>query len=205
MPNRFVARHRASVRSALRYAATLLLIAAALVACTVWPTLRGWWETVVPAALASAIAALLVFAVVVNTPLELIPFVALYFDRDVGAGPVPGGFGRALYREAALSQFESPDPLRTLQSPEWHAPEAALPVLERLLAERPSDPEPRVACRPPCVRRCWQSELLLQRVELGRGHQCARRGAASRRHERAPLFLSRRRRPRAVSQKGQRV
>jgi hypothetical protein len=30
--------------------------------------------------------------------------------------------------------------LRTLQPPEWHAPEAALPVLERLLADRPSDP-----------------------------------------------------------------
>ncbi len=126
--------------SALRHSATLLLIAAALVACTVWPTLSGWWETVVPAALASAVAALLVLAVVVNTPLELVPYVALYFDRDVGAGPVPGGFGRALYREAALSQFESPDPLRTQQQPEWHAPEPALPVLERLLAERPSDP-----------------------------------------------------------------
>ena len=141
MPNRFVARHGASVRSALRYAATLLLIAAALVACTVWPTLRGWWETVVPAALASAIAALLVFAVVVNTPLEA----SFPSSRCTSiATSAPGRCRAALAAPSTARRrcrsSSRPTPLRTLQSPEWHAPEAALPVLERLLAERPSDP-----------------------------------------------------------------
>lgn len=140
MLNRFVLRHRRQLLAGLRYAATLLLLAALLVACTVWPMLRGWWDTAIPAAIGSAIAALLVFAVAVNAPLEFIPYVALYFDREPTLERRPRGFGRALYREAALSEFESPDPLDTHQAPLWHAPEAALPVVERLLAERPSDP-----------------------------------------------------------------
>ena len=57
--------------------------------------------------------------------------------RRAGAGrlrPRPLPRGRAV---AVRVAGESP---RTQQQPEWHAPEPALPVLERLLAERPSDP-----------------------------------------------------------------
>lgn len=134
MLNRFAERHRRKLWAGLRYSGLLLLIAGLLLACTVLPMLRGWWDTAVPAAIASAIAALLLFAVAVNTPLEFIPYVALYFDRELGVGPVPRGFGRALYRETALSEFESPDPLDTHRAPAWHAPEAALPAVEHLLA-----------------------------------------------------------------------
>jgi hypothetical protein len=90
----------------------------------------------------------LLFAVIVNTPLEAIAYVALYLDRDPYSLPLPPrGFGRALYRESRrldamareagltpLSEFESADPLDTHQLPVWHAPEAALVSVERLLA-----------------------------------------------------------------------
>jgi len=149
----FVQRRRRNLWSSLRYSGLLLLIAGLLLACTVAPMLRGWWDTAIPAALGSAIAALLVFAVAVNAPLEAVAYVTLYFDRDPYAMPrSPRGFGRALYRESGrldaiaraagltpLSEFESADPLETREAPVWHAPEAALPTVEHLLAH--ADPK----------------------------------------------------------------
>ena len=134
--------------ASLRYSGWLLLISGLLLACTVGPLYLGWWDTALPTAIGSAIAALLLFAVVVNTPLELLAGVRLYFDRDHYQLPHPAfGFGRALYRESGrldamareagltpLSDFESPDPLDTREVPVWHSPEAALPTVVHLLA-----------------------------------------------------------------------
>ncbi len=146
--NRFALRHRQRFMASLRYSGLLLLISGLLLACTVGPLYLGWWDTALPAAIASAIAALLLFAVVVNTPLEAIAYVGLYFDRDHYKLPRPPfSFGRALYRESGrldamareagltpLSDFESRDPLDTRQLPAWHPPEAALLTIEHLLA-----------------------------------------------------------------------
>ncbi len=144
----FALRRRRNLRSSLRYSGLLLLIAGLLLACTVLPMLRGWWDTAIPAALGSAIATLIVFAVAVNTPLEAFAYVALYLDRDpYSLPPPPRGFGRSIYREsgrldamareaglAPLSEFESADPLDTRELPAWHAPQAALPTVEHLIA-----------------------------------------------------------------------
>jgi hypothetical protein len=144
---RFAQRHRQNLRAALRHSGWLLLISGLLLACTVAPLPLGWWDTVLPAAIGSAIAALLLFAVIVNTPLESIASIALYFDRDHYTLPHPkSGFGRALYLESGrldamaqevglvpLSEFESPDPLATHEVPVWHSPDAALPTVEYLL------------------------------------------------------------------------
>lgn len=145
---RFALRHRQKLMASLRYSGWLLLISGLLLACTVGPFYLGWWDTAVPAGIASAIAALLLFAVVVNTPLEAIAYVGLYFDREPDRLSFRSlGFGRALYRESGrldamardagltpLSDFESPDPLDTRQVPTWHLPEAALPTVDHLLA-----------------------------------------------------------------------
>ena len=146
--SRFALRRRQKLMASLRYSGWLLLISGLLLACTVGPLYLGWWDAALPAAIGSAIAALLVFAVVVNTPLEAIAYVGLYFDRERDKLPYPAfGFGRALYRESGrldamareagltpLSDFESPDPLDTHELPVWHPPEAALPTVEHLLA-----------------------------------------------------------------------
>lgn len=145
---RFALRRRQKFMASLRYSGWLVLISGLLLACTVGPLYLGWWDTALPAAFGSAIAALLLFAVIVNTPLEAFVYVGLYLDRDPYSLPrPPSGFGRALYHESArldaiareaglppLSEFESPDPLDTHELPVWHPPEAALPTVEHLLA-----------------------------------------------------------------------
>jgi len=146
--SRFVLRRREKLRSSLRHAAWLLLVSILLVACTVGPLYLGWWDAAWPAAIGSAIAALILFAVILFTPLEAIAYVAVYIDRDPYSLPLPPrGFGRALYRESdrldamareagltPLSGFESADPLDTHELPAWHAPDAALPTVEHLIA-----------------------------------------------------------------------
>jgi hypothetical protein len=143
-----VRRRRENLRSSLRHAGWLVLISVLLLACTVGPHYLGWWDTALPAAIGSAIAALILFAVIVNTPLEAIAYVAVYIDRDPYSLPLPPrGFGRALYRESGrldamaseagltpLSEFESADPLATHELPVWHAPDAALPTVELLFS-----------------------------------------------------------------------
>jgi hypothetical protein len=146
LARRFAERRRASLLSALRYGGWLTLVAALLVGATVAPLIAGWWHTAIPAAIGSAIAALLLFAVAVNLPLELIPYVALYIERDDYRPPPPRGFGRMLYRHSGaldalaaeaglppLSGFDSHDPLDTREPPAWHAAQAALPTVEHLL------------------------------------------------------------------------
>ena len=146
---RFAQRHRQKWRASLRFGGRLLLISVLLVASTVGPLYLGWWETALPAAIGTAIAALLLLAAVVNVPLEAVVFISLVFDRAVVPLPcATHSFGRALYRESGrfdamardaglplFSDFESPDPLDTHELPLWHAPEAALPTVEYLLAQ----------------------------------------------------------------------
>lgn len=146
----FAASRRRKFLSSLRHAARLLVISALLLAATVLPLHLGWWDSALPAAIGTAIAALLVFAVVVNTPLEAVAYVTLYADRDPYSRPrpEPRGFGRVLYRASGrldetaraagltpLSAFESPDPLETFEAPRWHSPAAALPTVEHLLTQ----------------------------------------------------------------------
>ena len=145
----FAQRHRQKWRASLRYGGRLLLISVLLVAVTVAPLYLGWWESALPAAFGSAIAALLLFAVVVNVPLEAFAFVRLIFDREVDPLPcTTHSFGRALYGESGrfdamagdaglplFSDFESPDPLDTRELPVWHAPDSALPTIQHLLAQ----------------------------------------------------------------------
>jgi len=146
----FAASRRRKLWSSLRYAGALLAIGALLLACTVLPLHLGWWDSALPAALGTAIAVLLAFAVVVMTPLEAVAYVTLYADRDPHdrPRPQPRGFGRILYREsgrldevaraaglAPLSEFESPDPLETHEAPHWHSPAAALATVEYLLTQ----------------------------------------------------------------------
>lgn len=144
----FVLRRRRKLWSSLRYAGLLVLISAVLVGATAGPLYLGWWDAALPAAIGSAIAAVILVAVVVNTPLEAFAYVHLYVDRDPYSLPrAPRGFGRALYREsvrldaiardaglAPLSHFESADPLETREAPVWHEPEAILPTVEHLLS-----------------------------------------------------------------------
>jgi hypothetical protein len=138
---------RAKLRRSLRHSGMLVLIAASVFAGTVGPLYAGLWDAALPAAIGSAVAALFLFAVAVNAPLEAVTYVALYFDRDIGERHPPRGFGRALYRESGrldalaaeagmrpLSEFESADPLDTRQAPGWHAPDAALRTVDHLLA-----------------------------------------------------------------------
>lgn len=153
---RFALRHRRKVLSGLRYCGWLLLIGVLLLACTAGPLYLLWWETAVPAAIASAIVALLLFAIVTMMPLELFAYIAVYFDRELPRLPFPGfGYGRALYRESGrldamareaglppLSDFESPDVVDTHKPPLFYRPEDALPTLEHLLARL--DPDLRV-------------------------------------------------------------
>jgi hypothetical protein len=125
-----------------------MLLAGALVfVCTVAPTWLLWWNTVVPAAIGTAILALILFGVVVRLPFESVAYVVLYFERELAGVPYPGlRFGRLLYRQsgrldamarragfAPLSEFESPDVLETGQPPVWHRPADALPTVEHLL------------------------------------------------------------------------
>jgi hypothetical protein len=155
LESRFSRRHRANVRASLRRSGTLLLLAGLLVAGTAGPFFLGVWDTAVPGGIGIAIAALLVVAVVVSTPLELVASVALYFDRDHNRLPRPGGgFGRALYRASdrldalaldagltPLSDFESDDPLASHEAPTWHPPQAALATVVHLLARvDPAEP-----------------------------------------------------------------
>lgn len=145
MQSRFVLRRRARLRADLRYYGALLLTAASLLAAGFGPLVLGWWDSVAPAALGGAIAAVLLFAVAVNAPLEAFPCVSLYFDSHRPAAS-PRGFGGALYRHserldasareaglAPLTEFESADPLDTKEAPVWHEPRAALPTVRHLL------------------------------------------------------------------------
>ena len=145
---RYAQRHREKWKASLRYSGWLLLVSALLIVTTVGPLYLGWWDTALPAAIGSAIAVLLLFAVFVNVPLEAFTFVRLIFDGDVDPlSCTTHRFGRALYREsgqldamareaglASLSDFESPDPLDTRRLPVWHSADAALPTVEHLLA-----------------------------------------------------------------------
>ena len=146
----FAASRRRKLLSSLRHSAMLLAIGALLLAETVLPLHLGWWDSALPAAVGTAIAVLLAFAVVVNTPLEAVAYVNLYVDLYPyhGPRPQPRGFNRALYRESGrldaiarvaglipLSDFESPDPLETREAPRWHSPAAALATVEYLLTQ----------------------------------------------------------------------
>jgi hypothetical protein len=129
---RFALRQREKRIRALRYAARLLLISVIVLVCTVVPTLLHWWDTVVPAAIGTAIVALLLFGILVSLPLEFVfCYIWLYFDGEPNRIPHPGPrFGRALYRESArldewareaglppLTDFESPDVTETGEPP----------------------------------------------------------------------------------------
>ena len=138
----FSQRRRQNLWAALRWCVTLVSAAVALLAATVIPMLVGWWDTALPAAIATAIAALALFAVLVSAPLEAVAYVALYTDRPVAAPP--RGFGRAIFRIEALSQFESADPLQTKQPPVWHEARDALQVVERLLKEADAKQRPHL-------------------------------------------------------------
>jgi hypothetical protein len=147
VPSRLALRHRQQVLRSLRWAAGLLGAGLLVLVATVGPTLLLWWNTPVPAAIGTAIFALVLLSVVVFVPLEALAYVSLYFDRPVEL-PRPGrGFGRRLYRECGrldaladaaglrlVSDFASADPLHTGQPPVWHRPDDLLPTLARLLA-----------------------------------------------------------------------
>lgn len=150
----YARRHRRKVIAALRHGAAMLLAAVLVLALTAAPTLLGWWDTALPAAIGTAIFALILLSILVMLPLELIAYVDLHFDRPVGGVPFPGlRFGRRLYqgsglldamaREAGLaplSEFESHDALDTGEPPLWFAPRMALPTVEHLLARLDSRP-----------------------------------------------------------------
>ena len=155
----FAASRRRKLLSSLRYSGMLLAIGALLLASTVLPLHLGWWDAALPAAIATGIAALLAFAVVVNTPLETFAYVNLYADLHPyhGPHPRPRGFNRVLYRESGrldaiahaagltpLSAFESPDPLETHEAPRWHSPAEALRTVEHLLTQADPDLQPHL-------------------------------------------------------------
>ena len=97
---RFAASRRAKLRANLSYSGLLIAIACVLVAAGVGPLYAGWWDATWPAAIGTAIAALLLFAVAVNTPFEAFVSVCIYFESDRGQPPRPWAFGRALYRDS---------------------------------------------------------------------------------------------------------
>lgn len=145
---RFARRRRQRLWATLRYTVWLLLAGALVFVGTVGPTWLLWWETVIPAAIGTAIFALILFGVVVRLPFESYAYVTPFFERDLTSVPFPGiRFGRRLYRESArldalareagvppLSDFESADVLDTGQPPVWHRPADALPAVECALA-----------------------------------------------------------------------
>jgi hypothetical protein len=156
----FAASRRRKLFSSLRHSGMLLAIGVFLLAATVLPLHFGWWDSALPAAIATGIAAVLAFAVAVNTPLEAFAYVHLYVDQYPydGPRPTPRGFNRFLYREsgrldaiaraaglAPLSAFESPDPLETHDHPRWHSPEAALATVEYLLKQADPALQPHLA------------------------------------------------------------
>jgi len=133
--------------STLRHGGRLLLFGGAVLACTVGPTLLGWWDATLPAAIGAAFFAVVLVSVVVNLGLELIASVHAYFDRRLGDVEIPWPNGLALYCESArldalareaglplLSEFESADDLDTGSAPTWHPPELALPTVGHLIA-----------------------------------------------------------------------
>jgi hypothetical protein len=145
--NAFARRHRQTFRRSLRRSALMLMIGAALVAVTAAPVWLLWWDVVWPAAIASAIFVLLLFAVLAALPFDAIAYVSVFVQSPAKDPPFDGfRSGRALYREAdrldamardagltPLCDFESPDVLDTGEPPQWHRPEAALPTVEYLL------------------------------------------------------------------------
>jgi hypothetical protein len=153
---RFATRRRRRLWATLRYTGWLLLAGLLILVCTVGPMWLLWWNTAVPAAIGTAIFALILFAVVMRLPFEAFAYVSLVFERDLTSVPFPGfRFGRGLYRESGrldaladaaglplLSSFESPDVLDTGQPPVWHRPADALPTVEHLLGH--IDPSERV-------------------------------------------------------------
>jgi hypothetical protein len=133
--------------STLRHGGRLLLFGGVVLACTVGPTLLGWWDTALPAAIGAAFFAVLLFSVVVNLGLEFIASVHAYFDRRLGDVAIPWPNGRALYSESGLldalareaglpllSEFESSDDLDTGIPPTCYPPDLALPTVGHLLA-----------------------------------------------------------------------
>ena len=144
---RYTQRHRARFKSTLRHGGRFLLFGGIVLACTAGPTLLGWWDTALPAAIGAAFFAVVLVSVLVNLGLELIASVHAYFDRRLGDVEIPWTSGRALYSESSrldalareaglplLSEFESPDDLDTGIAPAWHLPDLALPTVGHLLA-----------------------------------------------------------------------
>ena len=146
--SRFARRRRQRLWATLRHTGAMLLAGSLVFVGTVAPMWLLWWDTVVPAAIGTAIFALILFVVVVRLPFESVAYVVLYFERDLTGLPYPGlGFGLRLYRQSGrldamareagltpVSSFESPDVLETGQPPVWHRPADALPTVEHLLA-----------------------------------------------------------------------
>lgn len=143
---RLAARHRAKIVAALRHSGALLGVALLLLALTATPTLLQWWDTAIPAAIGSALAAVVLFSVIAMLPLEFFAYLDVHFDREVPRAFAGIAFGRRLYRESgrldamareaglpALSGFESPDIIDTGEMPAWHEPEAVLPTIDFLI------------------------------------------------------------------------
>jgi hypothetical protein len=146
--SRFVLRRRQRLGATIRHTGWMLLAGAVLFVGTAGPTWLLWWDTVVPAAMGTAVFALILFIVVIRLPLEAVAYMTLYLERDLAGVPYPGvRFGRFLYRQsgrldamareagmAPVSAFESPDVLNTREPPVWHRAADALPTVEHLLA-----------------------------------------------------------------------
>lgn len=133
----FARRRRESVRDARRYYAGMLVLGLVILAATVAPTVWGWWQTAVPAAIGTAIFIFVLITIVGSLPMHSRAYVWPYFDCDPGRIPHPGErFGRALFRfsgvldgwarEAGLSpitDFESPDVMSLGKMPHWPTPQ----------------------------------------------------------------------------------
>ena len=92
-------RRRESVRDARRYYAGMFVLGLVILAATVAPTVWGWWQTAVPAAIGTAIFIFVLITIVGSLPMHSRAYVWPYFDCDPGRIPHPGErFGRALFR-----------------------------------------------------------------------------------------------------------
>lgn len=150
---RFRQRHRQLWLGNLQYSAKLVVIVGAMLAVSLGLLWSGVDDAALAAAVSTAIAALVGFAVLVNVPMSLIPEVWICFshESDNLLRPAPR-FGRTMFRESArldalaheaglpaLSEFESPDPLDTRERPIWHLPADALPTVEFLCGALAAD------------------------------------------------------------------
>lgn len=140
-------RHRQLIWSTLRWSAQLLGVAATMLAVSLGLLFHGYEDAALAAAVSTAIAAVVGFAVLVNLPLSLVAELWIYFSPESDNLLRPAAsFGRVMYRESArldalaeqagltpLSAFESADPLDSRQRPRWHLPAAALSTVDYLL------------------------------------------------------------------------